>query len=80
MTTTFRAASQLLAWVALAALAACAAAPLSFVEGTPQTRADPTLDPVRVVSIDGSIQFSKAGTAIQVSPGPRWMVFEAEPG
>src|SRR5205085_6153200 len=64
----------------MAALAGCASAPLSFVDGVPQTRTDPTLYPVRVVSVDGSIQFSSPGKPVQLSPGPRSLVFEAAPG
>lgn len=61
-------------------LAGCASAPLSFVEGMPLTQADPSLYPVRVVSIDGSQQFSKPSTPIQLFPGQRWLVLEAAPG
>ena len=73
------AASGLFLFSSVLLLAGCASAPLSFVEGMPQTQADPSLYPVRVVSIDGSLQFSKSSTPIQLSPGPRWMVLEAAP-
>lgn len=57
-------------------LAACGTAPLSFLDGRPKTATDPLLYPVRVVSVDGSIQFSNP---VQVEPGPRWLVLEAAP-
>jgi len=61
-------------------LAGCGSAPLSFVEGMPQTRADGTLYPVRVVSVDGAIEFGGPAKPVQLSPGPRWLVLEAAPG
>lgn len=72
--------ARLFAPICVLVLAGCASAPLSFVEGVPQSRADSTLSPVRVVSVDGSIQFGGPGKPVQVSPGPRWMVFEAALG
>ncbi|HEY8047990.1 MAG TPA: hypothetical protein VIE63_02375 [Ramlibacter sp.] len=64
----------------IAALAGCAStAPLSFVEGVPWTKTDSTLFPVRVVSIDGHIEFSAPGKAIMISPGLRSLVLEAAP-
>jgi hypothetical protein len=57
-------------------LASCGMAPLSFLEVGPLSRVDPHLYPVRVVSVDGSIQFSRS---IPVEPGPRWLVVEAAP-
>lgn len=60
----------------LSLLAACESAPLSFLDGRPKTATDPLLYPVRVVSVDGSIQFSNP---VQVEPGPRWLVLEAAP-
>ncbi|WP_290359655.1 hypothetical protein [Roseateles violae] len=61
-------------------LAACASAPQSYIEGVPLTRTDPTLYPVRVVSIDEQIQFARPGTPVQLAPGLRWVVLEAEGG
>ncbi len=71
-------------WVLLltaaASLTACTSAPLSFVEGVPLTRTDPTLYPVRVVSLDGIIQFSSADQPLNVYPGSRSLVLAAAPG
>lgn len=66
--------------VAVLVLAGCAAAPLSFVEGVPQTRADTSLYPVRVVSVDGSMNFGGPEKRVQLAPGPRWLVLEAAQG
>jgi hypothetical protein len=70
--------SRLLAPICVLVLSGCASAPLSYIEGVPQTRSDSTLYPVRVISVDGNIQFGNK--PVQVSPGPRWMVFEAATG
>jgi hypothetical protein len=51
-------------------------APLSFLDGQPKTVTDPLLYPVRVVSVDGAIQFQNP---VQLAPGPRWVVLEAAP-
>lgn len=67
--------------VSLAALAGCAStAPLSFIEGVPWTRTDPSLYPVRVVSVDAHIEFEGASKPVMVSPGVRSLVLEAAPG
>jgi hypothetical protein len=60
-----------------AALVGCQTAPLSFLDGQPQTRTDTSLYPLKVVSVDGSIQFHNP---VQVAPGPRWLTLEAVPG
>lgn len=69
-----------LVFVAVTNLTACVFAPLSFIQGTPQTLTDFTLYPVRIVSVDGSIQFARPSKPIQISPGSRSIVFEATPG
>jgi hypothetical protein len=62
-------------------LAGCAStAPLSFVEGVPWTRTDSTLYRVRVVSVDGHIEFNGDDKPVMVSPGLRSLVLEAAPG
>ena len=67
--------------ISVAALAGCAStAPLSYIEGVPWTKTDPTLYPVRVVSIDSHIEFEGPSKAIMVSPGVRSLVLEAAPG
>ena len=67
--------------VSVAALAGCAStAPLSFIEGVPWTRTDTTLYPVRVVSIDGHIEFEGPAKPVMVSPGVRSLVLEPAPG
>ncbi len=71
-------ASALVAAIVVAA--GCAStAPLSYVEGVPWTKTDLTLHPVRVVSIDGHIEFSRPDAAVMVSPGVRTLVLEAAP-
>jgi hypothetical protein len=55
-------------------LSACETAPLSYLDGRPKTTTDPLLFPVRVVSVDGGINFQNP---VQVAPGPRWVVLEA---
>lgn len=64
---------------ALTALAGCSTAPLSFIEGTPVTRTDIDLSPVRVVSIDGELQLQSLTQAVGIAPGRRWLVLEAAP-
>lgn len=59
-----------------ALLAACSTAPLSFIEGVPFTRVDPTLEPVQVVAIDGRLE---GGHQASVGPGPRTVVLAAPP-
>jgi len=66
--------------VAGAALAGCASAPLSFIEGDPWTRTDRTLYHVHVVSIDGGIRFEAPSHAINIEPGRHDLVLEAAPG
>ena len=65
---------------AIVVAAGCAStAPLSFVEGVPWTKTDPTLHPVRVVGIDGHMEFNRPGEPAMVSPGVRTLVLEAAP-
>lgn len=65
---------------AIVAAAGCAStAPLSFVEGVPWTKTDPTLHPLRVVGIDGHMEFDRPDTPAMVSPGVRTLVLEAAP-
>lgn len=61
-------------------VAGCASAPLSFVVGEPQTRTDPHLFPLRVVSVDRKIHFNAPDQAVQIAPGPRSLVLEAVGG
>lgn len=61
-------------------LAGCASAPLSFVVGDLQTRTDPHLFPLRIVSVDRKIYFNAPDQAVQIAPGPRSLVLEAEGG
>ena len=64
--------------LAVTLCAACATAPLSFIEGVPPLGTLPLKHyPLRVVSVDSSIQFRMP---IQVSPGLRTLVLEAAPG
>lgn len=60
------------------ALAGCAAAPLSQIDGHPFTRTDPHLYSVRIISVDGSINFGDK--AVQVGPGPHTLMVAAAPG
>ena len=71
-------ASALVAAIVVAA--GCAStAPLSYVEGVPWTKTDLTLHPVRLVSIDGHIEFDRPHEPVMVSPGVRTLVLEAAP-
>lgn len=66
-------------WIPIAAasaVAACGTAPMSFLHGQPKTVTDVQLYPVRVVSVDGAMQFH---SPVQVEPGPRLLVLEAAP-
>ena len=54
-------------------------APLSFISGTPATRAEFHLYPVRIVSVDGTLRFQGSDVQIGVDPGVRWLVVEAAP-
>lgn len=49
---------------------------MSFLHGQPKTVTDVQLYPVRVVSVDGAMQFH---SPVQVEPGPRLLVLEAAP-
>jgi hypothetical protein len=61
-------------------VAGCAStAPLSYLEGVPSTKTDPTLYPVRVVAIDGHMEFDRPNEPAMVSPGLRQLVLEAAP-
>ncbi|WP_395007500.1 hypothetical protein [Undibacterium sp.] len=64
----------------LASLSACsilAKAPLSYLEAKPDSAIHSSSQyPVRVVSVDGSIQFSMP---VQIAPGERDLVLEAMP-
>ena len=60
-----------------AAPALCASAPQSYIDGTPQTRTDTQLHPVRIVTIDGDVPHTKP---VRVTPGPHWLEIEAAPG
>ena len=63
-----------------AAIAGCAAtAPLSFLSGQPQSRAELHLYPVRIVSVDGEIHFNRPADRLNVAPGLRWLVVDAPP-
>ena len=57
-------------------LAACGSAPLSFLDGEPKTKTEALLYPVKVISVDGAMEFRNP---VQVAPGPRWLVLEAAP-
>ena len=59
----------------------CSSAPLSFVRGEPLSRADGSLYPVKVVSVDGKIQFGgRPDGSIELWPGVHSVVFVAAPG
>jgi len=49
----------------------------SFIDGTPQTKTDPHLYPVRFVSVDGNLHHSNT---IALTPGPHWLEIEAMQG
>jgi hypothetical protein len=68
-----------LVFVAVTNLTACVSAPLSFIQNAANSDRF-TLYPVRIVSVDGSIQFARPSKPIQISPGSRSIVFEAAPG
>jgi hypothetical protein len=63
-----------------AALAGCAAAPKSYIEGVPLTQADFNLYPVRVVSIDGELYFDGPKASLSVAPGVHSIVLAIAPG
>jgi hypothetical protein len=61
--------------MACAVVAACGSAPMSLLEGKPPLAILPANHfPVRVVSVDGSIQFQMP---VRVAPGARTLVLEA---
>ncbi len=66
--------SLLIAAACTVTFAGCATAPLSFLDGQPRTATDIQLYPVRVVSVDGNIEFRNP---VQVAPGRRLLVLEA---
>ena len=73
-------AGGLVALASIVAVAGCAStAPLSFIEGVPLTKTDPTLHPLRLVAIDGHMEFNRPGEPAMVSPGLRELVLEAAP-
>jgi hypothetical protein len=59
------------------ALAACGTAPLSFLDGQPLDRVTLNRYGVRIVSVDGQINFRNP---VQVAPGPHVLVVEARRG
>jgi hypothetical protein len=62
-------------FVSLSACSILAKAPLSYLEAKPYSAIHSSLQyPVRVVSIDGSLQFSMP---VQIAPGERDLVLEA---
>lgn len=67
-----------LAALAVAFLAAaCATAPLSFVDGHPFGHATLNRYPVRIVAVDGQTTFRQP---VPVAPGPHTIIAEAAPG
>ena len=62
------------------ALAGCAAAPKSYIEGVPLTQADFNLYPVRVVSIDGELYFDAPRASVSVAPGVHSIALAIAPG
>ena len=67
---------RLLLTTVVVATAGCASAPLSLLVGEPKTKTELLLFPVKIVSVDGGIEFRNP---VQVAPGPRWLVLEAGP-
>lgn len=69
------------AWAtcAVGLLGACAAAPLSYVEGQPYTRTDPSLYPVFVVSVDNEGYLQPPKQPISLAPGRRSLLLQAAP-
>jgi hypothetical protein len=65
-----------LAALCLAALAGCASAPLSFVDGRLYHQATRNRYPVRIISIDGDFSLQNPR---QLSPGQHQLVIEARP-
>jgi hypothetical protein len=63
----------------VAATACVSTAPLSFVEGIPSTKTDPTLYPVRLVAIDSHMEFNRPDAPAMISPGLHQLVLEASP-
>lgn len=62
-------------FVALATLlGACASSPLSYLESTVPSVSNGELLPVRIVSVDGTLQFSNP---VAVEQGPRTLVLAA---
>jgi hypothetical protein len=63
-------------FLATVVLQGCGTAPMSMIEANPPLRLLPANHfPVRVVSIDGSIQFQMP---VRVAPGPHMLVLEAQ--
>ena len=54
----------------------CGSAPLSFLDGRPPNLLPAIQYPVRIVSVDGGLEFRNP---VQVAPGPRYLVIEAAP-
>jgi len=57
--------------------ALCALTAQSFIDGTPQTKNDPRLYPIRIVAVDGNQHHSNT---IAITPGPHWLEVEPAPG
>lgn len=75
-----------LAALSALALAGCATTPatslpLSTITGTPYTKTDPHIYPVRIVAVDGEEYFSARNPdgEIHLVPGPHWIVAQADP-
>jgi hypothetical protein len=66
----------LLATVLPILLTACATAPLSFIDARPVEILQLDEYAVRIVSVDGEINFNKPN--VQVHPGPRMLVLQAD--
>jgi hypothetical protein len=60
----------------VALLGGCGTAPLSYLNGDLLDRSTLNRYPVRIVSVDGQIEFHNP---VQVAPGQRWVVVEAAP-
>lgn len=57
-------------------LSGCSTAPLSFIEGRPVSRVDPTLQPLTVLAVDGRME---GGTTASLGPGLRSVLLAAPP-
>lgn len=60
----------LLLGVAASALAFGGTMPQSYLDGTPQSRKDPLVYPVRILAIDG---YHAPTTPLRITPGPHWV-------